>query len=192
GDGPVATMDLSDGSTIPADVVVFSTGIRPRDRLARESGLAIGDRGGVVVGPTCRTSDTAVWAIGECASYENEATGLVAPGNAMAEVVVDQLFGGRKTYERFPEGTKLKGVGIDAASFGDIFALTPGALEVSFSDPVAKTYKKLVVSDDAQTLLGGVFVGDIALYSSLRPLLDRPLGADPSAFLAPEGGGGLP
>ncbi|MGW6131616.1 nitrite reductase large subunit NirB [Cellulomonas sp. NPDC055163] len=192
GDGAVATMDLSDGSSVAADVVVFSTGVRPRDRLARESGLAIGERGGVVVGPTCRTSDPSIWAVGECASFEGECTGLVAPGNAMADVVVDGLLGGSATYRPAADGTKLKGVGVDAASFGDVFALTPGALEVMFADPVARTYRKLVVSDDARTLLGGVFVGDTSLYSSLRPMLGRPLGADPSAFLAPEGGAPAP
>jgi nitrite reductase (NADH) large subunit len=191
-DGRVTQVELSTGETVGADVVVFSTGIRPRDRLAREAGLALGERGGVVVGPTCRTSDPAVWAIGECASYRGECAGLIAPGNAMADVVADQLLGGTRTFEPAPEGTKLKGVGIDAASFGDVFALTPGALEVTFADPVAKTFKKLVVSDDARTLLGGAFVGDIALYSSLRPLLGRPLGADPSAFLVPEGAGAVP
>lgn len=191
-DGPVGTMALTDGAELPADIVIFSTGIRPRDRIARESGLAIGERGGVVVGPTCRTSDQAVWAIGECASFEGECTGLVAPGNLMADVVVGQLLGSEVTYSSQPAGAKLKGVGIDAASFGDVFALSPGALEVTFADPVAKTYKKLVVSDDAKILLGGVFVGDTTLYASLRPMLGRPLGADPSAFLAPEGGAGIP
>ncbi|NKX93883.1 nitrite reductase large subunit [Sanguibacter hominis ATCC BAA-789] len=196
-DGPVGLMVLSDGSTLDVDVVVFSTGIRPRDRLARECGLAIGERGGVVVGPTCRTSDPAIWAIGEVASHDGECAGLVAPGNAMADVVVDQLLGGDAVYTPAPDGTKLKGVThdgvpVEAASFGDVFALTPGALEVTFADPVAKTYKKLVVSDDARTLLGGVFVGDAALYPSLRPMLGRALGADPSAFLAPEGGAAAP
>ncbi|EYR64171.1 nitrite reductase [Actinotalea ferrariae CF5-4] len=191
-DGAVATMDLSTGATVPADVVVFSTGIRPRDRLARESGLAIGERGGVVVGRTCRTSDPAVWAIGECASFEGECVGLVAPGNLMADVVASQLFGGPRTYTPAPEGTRLKGAGVEAASFGDVFGLTPGALEVTLADPVARTYRKIVVSDDARTLLGGVFVGDASLYASLRPLLGRPLGADPSAFLAPEGGAPAP
>jgi nitrite reductase (NADH) large subunit len=187
-DGTVGALELSTGDTLPADVVVYSTGIRPRDRLAREAGLAVGERGGVLVGPTCRTSDPAVWAIGECASHDGECAGLVAPGNAMADVVVDRLCGGEAVYAKSPDGTQLKGVGVDAASFGDVLGLTPGALEVTFADPVARTYRKLVVSDDAQVLLGGVFVGDIALYSSLRPLLGRPLGADPSAFLAPEGG----
>lgn len=188
----VGRVVLSDDRELPADVVVFSTGIRPRDRIARESGLATGERGGIVIGPGCQTTDPDVYAIGECASLDGECVGLVAPGNAMADVVANRLHGGTAVYERQPEGTKLKGVGIDAASFGDVFALTPGALEVTFADPVSRTYKKLVVSDDARTLLGGVFVGDIALYSSLRPLLGRPLGADPSAFLAPEGGGPAP
>ncbi|WP_146805555.1 nitrite reductase large subunit NirB [Cellulomonas persica] len=187
-DGTVAGLELSTGELLDVDVVIFSTGIRPRDRLAREAGLGIGERGGVLVGPTCRSSDPQIWAIGECASHDGECAGLVAPGNAMADVVVSQLFGGPRTYTRAADGTQLKGVGVEAASFGDVLALTPGALEVTFADPVARTYRKLVVSDDARTLLGGVFVGDIALYSSLRPLLGRPLGADPSAFLAPEGG----
>lgn len=196
-DNAVGSLDLSDDSTLPADVVVFSTGIRPRDRLARESGLATGERGGVVIGPTCRTSDPSIWAIGEVASFDGECAGLVAPGNAMADVVASQLLGNTETYSPAAQGTKLKGVthngaDIEAASFGDVFALSPGALEVMFTDPIAKTYKKLVVSDDAQTLLGGVFVGDAALYSSLRPMLGRALGADPSAFLAPEGGAGIP
>lgn len=188
-DGRLAGLELSTGETVPADVVVYSTGIRPRDGLARAAGLVVAERGGVVVGPACRTSDLAVWAIGECASYEGECAGLVAPGNAMADVVVDQLCGGVKGYSKAADGTKLKGVGVDAASFGDVLALAPGALEVTFADPVAKTYRKLVVSDDARVLLGGVFVGDIELYSALRPMLGRPLGADPSAFLAPRGGG---
>jgi nitrite reductase (NADH) large subunit len=188
-DGGVGALELSTGEVLPVDVVIYSTGIRPRDRLAREAGLTVAERGGVVVGPSCRTSDPAIWAIGECASHDGECAGLVAPGNAMADVVVDRLCGGDAVHTRTPDGTKLKGAGVDAASFGDVLALTPGALEVTFADPVARTYRKLVMSDDAQVLLGGVFVGDIALYSSLRPLLGRPLGADPSAFLAPEGGG---
>lgn len=189
GDGSVATMVLTDGEELPADVVVLSTGIRPRDRLAREAGLAIGERGGVVVGETCRTSDPAIWAIGECASFEGTCAGLVAPGNDMADVVVDQLLGGGRTHRRAAEGTKLKSAGVDAASFGDVNALSPDALEVSFVDPVHRQYRKLVLSDDATTLLGGVFVGDISLYSQLRPLTGRALGADPSAVIAPEGGG---
>ncbi len=189
-DGAIATAHLTDESELDADVVIFSTGIRPRDRVAREAGLAIGERGGVVVGETCRTSDEVIWAIGECASYEGVCSGLIAPGNDMADVVVDRFLGGTRIHQRSVDGTKLKGVGVDAAAFGDVNGLTPGALEVSFVDPVNRQYRKLVLSDDAKTLLGGVFIGDIELYSALRPLIGRPLGADPSAVIAPAGSGG--
>jgi len=188
-DGALGTAVLTDGSELPADVVIFSTGIRPRDRLGREAGLAVGERGGIVVGESCQTSDPDIWAIGECASFEGVCPGLIAPGNDMADVVADRFLGGMRTHHRAEDGTKLKGVGVDAAAFGDVNATTPGALEVSFVDPVHRQYRKLVLSDDATTLLGGVFVGDIALYSQLRPLAGRALGADPSAVIAPEGGG---
>lgn len=194
GDGAVHDVELSDGTTQPTDIVIFSTGIRPRDGLARESGIAVDERGGVIVGASCRSSDPLVWAIGECASYDGTCVGLVAPGNDMADTVADRILGGRRVHRPSPEGTKLKGVFsgdtvVDAASFGDVNGLTPGALDVVFSDPVHKTYKKLVVTDDARRLLGGVFVGDITLYAQLRPMAGRELKGDPSAYLAPEGGG---
>ncbi len=188
-DGAMGTAELTDGSELPADVVVFSTGIRPRDRIGREAGLAVGERGGIVVGESCQTSDPDIWAIGECASFDGVCAGLIAPGNDMADVVADRFLGGTRTHQRGEDGTKLKGVGVDAAAFGDVNAMTPDALEVSFVDPVHRQYRKLVMSDDATTLLGGVFVGDIALYSQLRPMTGRALGADPSAVIAPEGAG---
>lgn len=189
GDGAMGTAYLSDETELPVDVVVFSTGIRPRDRLARDAGLAIGERGGVVVGDTCKTSDPMIWAIGECASFDGVCAGLIAPGNDMADVVVDRFLGGKRTHHRADDGTKLKGVGVEAAAFGDVNAISPNALEVSTVDPVNRKYRKLVMSDDGKLLLGGVFVGDIELYSQLRPLLGRELGADPSAVIAPEGVG---
>src|SRR5690625_7609598 len=59
------------------------------------------------------------------------------------------------TLFRSDDGTKLKGVGVDAAAFGDVNGISPGALEVSFVDPVNHEYRKLVMSDDAKKLLGG-------------------------------------
>lgn len=117
-DGAIGTAELTDGSELPADVVVFSTGIRPRDRIGREAGLAVGERGGIVVGESCQTSDPDIWAIGECASFDGVCAGLIAPGNDMADVVADRFLGGTRTHQRGEDGTKLKGVGVDAAAFG--------------------------------------------------------------------------
>ncbi|MFC4949420.1 nitrite reductase large subunit NirB [Pseudonocardia sp. GCM10023141] len=180
---------LSDGVELDADVVVFSAGIRPADTLARTAGLPLGERGGVLVDARCRTSDEHIWAIGEVAALEGRTYGLVAPGYAMAEVVADRLLGGTATMTpaELDMSTQLKMLGVDVASFGDAQAATPGALEVVINDPVAGTYAKLVMSDDAQTLLGGVLVGDASRYATLRPLVGSPLPADPVTLIAPGG-----
>ncbi|TDV55162.1 nitrite reductase large subunit NirB [Actinophytocola oryzae] len=178
---------LSNGTELDVDLVVFSAGIRPRDQLAREAGLTVGERGGVAVGSDCVTSDPHIYAVGECACVDGTVYGLVAPGNAMAEVVADRLLGGRSRFEHGDTSTKLKLLGVDVASFGDAHATTEGALEVVFNDAVSGSYKKLVVSDDARTLLGGVLVGDAEQYPLLRPLVGRDLPGDPAAMIGPAG-----
>jgi len=186
-DGAVRRMDFADGGRMDADVVVIATGVRPRDELGRAAGLAVGERGGVVVDEACRTGDPHVWAVGEVACIEGRCHGLVAPGYAMAEVVADRLFGGDAVFPGADTATKLKLSGVDVASFGDALGETPGALELVHADPVAGVYTKLVLSDDARTLLGGVLVGDASAYASLRPMLGRALDGDPGAYLLPEG-----
>ncbi|MBD8080343.1 nitrite reductase large subunit NirB [Cellulosimicrobium arenosum] len=190
--GHVGRLDFGDGGRLDVDVVVVATGVRPRDELARTAGLEIGARGGAVVDLGCRTADEHVWAIGEVACIEGRCIGLVAPGYAMAEVVADRLLGGEATFPGADTATKLKLQGVDVASFGDAFARTEGAMELVYADPVAGVYKKLVLSDDARTLLGGVFVGDATPYASLRPMVGAELPGDPGAFLLPEGGGCAP
>jgi len=186
--GSVAALEFQDGSLHAADVVVFTVGVRPRDELARAAGLACDPRGGVIIDDRCSTSDPVITAIGEVASYEGRSVGLVAPGYAMAEVAATLLNGGDAAFAGYDESTKLKLSGVEVASFGDASAQTPGALDVVYADPVAGVYKKLVLSDDAQTLLGGMFVGDASAYGALRPLVGARLGADPVAYLLPEGG----
>src|SRR5690606_33067256 len=105
-----------------------------------------------------------------------------------AEVVCDRILGGNATFDGYDLSTKLKLSGVDVASFGDAFATTPGALDVVYTDPVAGVHKKLVLSDDAKTLLGGMLVGDASAYGALRPLVGGPLGGDPAAHLLPSGG----
>ncbi len=190
--GGVGRVELADGTRLDADVVVVAAGVRPRDELARAAGLAVGPRGGVVVDDTCLSDDPDVSAVGEVACIRGACIGLVAPGYTMAEITADRLLGGTATFPGADTATKLKLAGVDVASFGDAFARTPGALEIVWADPVAGVYKKLVLSDDARTLLGGVLVGDASAYASLRPMLGRELPGDPSAFLLPAGTGGAP
>ncbi len=188
-DTGMLAVTLSDGTVLDAALVVFSAGVRPQDALARTAGLQVGERGGVVVDTACRTSEPGVYAIGEVAAVEGRCYGLVAPGYTMAEVAAEQIL--VRSDARFPGAdmsTKLKLLGVDVASFGDAMAATPGALEIVHSDPVAGTYKKLVVADDMRTLLGGILVGDAEAYATLKPLVGREIPADPSALIAPAGG----
>ncbi|MFC4787170.1 nitrite reductase large subunit NirB [Nocardioides sp. MAHUQ-72] len=186
----VRALETAEG-TIETDLVVFSAGIRPRDQLARDAGLDVAERGGVLVDEQCRTSDDRVFAIGECAAPGGRMYGLVAPGYAMAEVVVDALLDGPGTFTGADMSTKLKLLGVDVASFGDAFATTEGALELVFADAVAGVYKKLVVapdeSGDGTVLLGGILVGDASAYGVLRPMVASgiTLPANPEELILP-------
>ena len=165
--GAVSGLLLADGRRILVDMVVFSAGIRPRDKLARESGLNLGGRGGIAIDGSCRTSDARIFAIGECAEFDGRTYGLVAPGYRMAEVAAATLAGEAMAFDGFDMSTKLKLLGVDVGSFGDAFGVTPGARVISIFDGASSHYKKLVVSADKQTLLGGVLVGDASAYSQL-------------------------
>jgi nitrite reductase (NADH) large subunit len=192
GDERATGLAFTGTDPIEAELVVFSAGIRPRDALARAAGLDLAGRGGVLVDEQCRTSDAHVWAIGECAAPAGRMYGLVAPGYAMAEVVVDALLGGAGAFTGADVSTKLKLLGVDVASFGDAHAATDGALELVFADAVAGVYKKLVVSEDGRRLLGGVLVGDATSYGVLRPMVASgiELPDNPEELILPAARGG--
>ncbi|MFP3986777.1 nitrite reductase large subunit NirB [Streptomyces sp. E11-3] len=190
-DGRVRSMALSDGSEVETDLVIFSAGVRPRDQLARDCDLPVGERGGIVVDERCRTEDPHVWAIGECAqTVDGRVYGLVAPGYAMAEVVARELGDGEGSFTGADTSTKLKLLGVDVASFGDAHGTADGALDVVYANSRAGVYKKLVISADG-ALLGGVLVGDTESYATLRPLAasGTPLPAPPEQLVLPAGSG---
>jgi nitrite reductase (NADH) large subunit len=180
-----ARVCLTDGDVIDAGVVIFAAGIRPRDELAAAAGLALAERGGVLTDLSCQTSDPDIYAIGEVAAIEGRCYGLVGPGYTSAEVVADRLLQGAAEFPEADLSTKLKLLGVDVASFGDAMGVTENCLEVAINDAVNRTYAKLVLSDDAKTLLGGVLVGDASSYGVLRPMVGSELPGDPLALIAP-------
>lgn len=161
-------MCFADGSVLETDLILFSAGIRPRDELAKKSELTMGPRGGIVINNYCQTSDSDIFAIGECALWNNKLFGLVAPGYQMAKVAAETITGTHAvSFEGADMSTKLKLMGVDVASIGDAHANTPGAQSYVFCDDRAKVYKKIVVSSDGKTLLGAVLVGDADAYGTL-------------------------
>ncbi len=193
GDARCEGLVFDDGSQLAVDMVVVSAGIRPRDELARSAGLELGDRGGIVVDDTMRTSDPLIFAVGECALHRGVIYGLVAPGYDMADVAARTLHGEAAAFSRADQSAKLKLMGVDVAMFGDPFVTAEPTREVVLHDLVKGIYKRLVVSDDAKRLLGGILVGDATEYSMLSALArsKSELPVSPDELIIGKKGGGV-
>jgi nitrite reductase (NADH) large subunit len=175
GAGRIESLQFTDDTRLPVDMLVISAGIRPRDELARLSGLAVGTRGGIIVNERLQTADKNIFAIGECALVQGMIYGLVAPGYEMADVVATNLAGGDKSFTGFDMSTKLKLIGVDVASFGDPFAAEPDCRTIVFEDRHKGVYKRINISSDGKYLLGGVLIGDAGAYHLLLQTVNNRL-----------------
>jgi nitrite reductase (NADH) large subunit len=184
GNGTVAGLAFADGR-LDVEMVIVSAGIRPRDELARACGLQIGERGGIVVDDLLRTSDPAIFAIGEVALHRNMIHGLVAPGYEMADIVANHLTGTTRYFCQTHIATKLKLLGVDVASFGNCNARPDEGKSVVYEDPFEGVYQKLLVSHDGKRILEGIFVGDTSNYDRLLGLFhhEDPLSVSPGSLL---------
>ena len=141
----------------------------------------------------CRTSDRDVYAIGECAAWNEPG---LRPGraglrhgargrHATSPAQDDAAFAGADM------STKLKLMGVDVASIGDAHGKTPAAARYQYIDERKQVYKKIVVSEDGKQLLGAVLVGDAAEYGTLlqMALNGIALPADPEFLILPSSDG---
>jgi nitrite reductase (NADH) large subunit len=166
-DARVAAVQLADGSSVAADLVVMAIGIRPNTLLAEAAGLECAR--GIVVDDTLQTSDAHIYAVGECASHRGCCYGLVAPLVEQAAVLAEQLAGrGTLRYTGSVLSTKLKVTGIEVFSAGD-FQTDPGADELVLADPEAGIYRKLVLREGR--LVGACLYGDTGESSWYLELL---------------------
>ena len=187
-------LKFADGDSLATDVVVFSAGIRPFDQLALDADLKLGDRGGIEIDYHCKTSDSDIFAIGECASFGGRIFGLVAPGYRMAEAAVSQLGDDKQSFQGADMSTKLKLLGVDVGSFGDAHGAQEGTIAYTFSDERIEVYKRIIVSANGKTLLGAVLVGDCSDYDTLLQYylngIDLP--TDPETLILPYNAGAIP
>lgn len=163
----VESMEFNDGQSLECDMIIVSAGIRPRDDLAKDAGLELGDRGGIQVNDRLQTSDSSIFAVGECALHDGMVYGLVAPGWEMAEIVAANLCGDDREFHGTDLSTKLKLMGVDVASFGNYELSKEESTHLVFEDPFKGVYKKLLFSQDGKKLLGGILVGDAGDYGTL-------------------------
>jgi nitrite reductase (NADH) large subunit len=180
-------MRFADGTELETDFIVFSAGIRPQDKLARDMQLDVAPRGGIAINDFCQTSDENIYAIGECASWNETFYGLVAPGYKMATVAVDHIVGNDSKFEGADMSAKLKLLGVKVGSIGDANGRTPGCKSYVYQNEEQEVYKRLIVSEDNKKLLGAVMVGDTSDYSDLLQLMlnEIDLPEHPDALILP-------
>ncbi len=189
GEGRVAGLRLSGAEPLDVDMVIVSAGIRPRDELAREAGIAVGERGGICIDDTLTTSIPGVYAIGECALHRELVYGLVAPGYEMAETLARRLTDqSEAAFEGADLSTRLKLLGVDVASFGEAFPdrqANPGIRDLVFHDSHRGVYQKLLIDEGKDRLIGGILVGDVEPFGILTDAVRRsvPLPERPESWL---------
>ncbi|RKQ90741.1 NAD(P)H-dependent nitrate reductase catalytic subunit /NAD(P)H-dependent nitrate reductase iron-sulfur subunit /NAD(P)H-dependent nitrate reductase diaphorase subunit [Solirubrobacter pauli] len=167
GAAPAHLVTLDDGTALPADLVVFATGIRPEVSLARDAGLEVGR--GVLVDDNLRTSAPGVWAVGECAEHRGVVYGLWAPVLEQARAAGAAIAGRPNAFHGAVPATTLKVAGIDLFCAGAAAEPDPLAEEVIALDSRRERYRKLVLRDGA--LAGATLLGDVADARALRGLI---------------------
>ena len=168
GEHAITGMMFEGDDLLKVDMLVISAGIKPRDELGRVSGLEVGVRGGIVVNNKMQSSDPYIYAIGEAALYNHMIYGLVAPGYEMADVAAEQILKGEKMMrETIDMSTQLKLIGVEVASFGDPFIENEDVTAIVYENKFSGIYKRINVTKDGKTLLGGILVGDSSDYNGL-------------------------
>ena len=194
GDDRITGMEFGEDDVLDVDMLVVSAGIRPRDELGKNCGLEVGVRGGIVVNNKMQTSDENIYAIGEIALYNHMIYGLVAPGYDMAGVAVEQILGDSEIVmpSEIDMSTKLKLIGVDVASFGEPFMPASKGHSVIFENKTQHLYKRINVSLDGKSLLGGILVGDASDYSMLHQIFlnGMAIPEDPAQLILPASDGG--
>lgn len=147
---------LEDGELLKADLVVVATGIEPCAELGAMAGLAVAR--GIQVNAALRTSDPAIFAIGECCEHNGETVGLVAPIWQHVEVLVANLCGERQMFKAMPYVTMLKVSGIDVHVMGETEP-TGETRVIAYQDREQGVYKKLLLRE--QRVVGALLFGDI-------------------------------
>jgi nitrite reductase (NADH) large subunit len=153
--GASLLLEIAEGGTLEADILILAAGVRPRDELAATCGLKTGLRGGFAVDDLLRTSLEGVYAIGECAVHRGVGYGLAAPGFRMAECLADTLLGRPRAFTGADQSTTLKVMGVEVHVLGDPLAEGQEAVCMD-GDSGGDVYRHL-------TLRRGRLVGAIAV-----------------------------
>ena len=153
---------------LDVDVLIVAAGVRPNDELARDCGLQIGSRGGIVVDDGMQTTDPNIFAIGECISFHDHIYGLVAPCYRMADVLAKRLAGGNETFCGADESAELKLLGVQVATLGRAIGQATGIVLTQQDD---LGYRKIILEQGR--LVGAACVGDWDELPQIRQAINK-------------------
>ena len=157
GEEKATGLRFEDGTELDADFVVIAAGIRPSVELGRKAGLTV--KRGIVVNDQMETSNPDIFAVGECVEHNGVCYGLVAPLLEQGKVLAATITGnGSRGYEGTVAAAKLKIMGVDVFSAGEIGEIVPGNDIVRYEDPAMGIYKRLTLRENR--LAGVILMGD--------------------------------
>ena len=100
-----SSVTLADGRTLPADMVIMATGVRPNSELAFQAGISLGSTGAISVNEHMQTNIPDIWACGDCIETYSLITGkpvyrpLGSTANKTGRIAGDSITGGNLTYK---------------------------------------------------------------------------------------------
>lgn len=158
GDTRIEGVELAGHDPIACDTVILCTGVKANMELGRDVGLSVGR--GIKVGPTLQSSDPDIYAIGECAEFNGHIYGLVGPGFDQAVAAARHIAEGKANYSGSVPATKLKIIGADVFSMGDVeqLAQRKDITTVKFEAENGAVYRRLVLKRGR--LVGAIALGD--------------------------------
>jgi len=168
---------IKDGRVVDAELVLISTGIRPRIELAREAGLDVNR--GVVVDQQMRTSSADIYAAGDVAEFEGTIYGIIPAAIDQARVAAaNMVASGSTTYNGTIRSTTLKVAGAELTSMGEYLIEGDEYTQLRHTDEGTGTYRKIVLREGR--IVGAILLNDKSRVAPVSQLIKR--GTDVSTY----------
>lgn len=148
--GDTVAVRTKSGKIIEAELVILSIGVKPNSQLAKDCGLAVNDRGGIITDSHLRTSDPDIYAVGDVIQVndlvfdEPTMIPLAGPANKQGRMAADNICGRNEVYE----GTQ----GTSVAKIFDLTAASTGANEkalIKHGMVRGKDYERVYVTQNS-------------------------------------------
>ncbi len=163
----LTSLTLNSKQSLETKCLVVATGIEPNIKLAELSG--INTHSGILINSQLETSEKNIYAIGECAEFENQTFGLVAPAYHQAEILAQNLLGADLHFSVKEPDTRLKISGLDVFSVGNIS--NKDARVINLIDHKNQRGRTLHILNEK--IIGAELIGDLSLANLYIELIQK-------------------